>query len=304
MVRYRIGMAFLAVALMSFVGASRGKAPEERPIYKTPQELREACWRFLASEEELWEKARAEDPRLPEHPPKVVKPPDLGDTGKRDFILGYLDSEDPEMRDAALDILVELWRLRRYIRASAFDRYLDRQYPIGVRVIALAYTWRGRRGEDEVLIPRRDRLEQNWDVWAEVWNDIVEYPVSPPYLGVLCESTESGPWEELAELTKPENRPVMVERLLSAASSSDVASDRKHLIRTALRFPDDIVVGELLKWYARTASVGARAALLKELRTARYWKRAWFGPVLELASKDWDLELAEKARTLLADSGR
>ena len=271
-------------------GATGESSASKRPVYKTADELREGCARYL-------------------------KPMDPGEAKARPyhdyllFVVPYLDSENVELRDAAADILAQVFRLRRHVPASAFSKYLSRDYPLNVRVVALAHSLYGARankGEMSTYVERRAAMEE---AWTETLNDIAESPVTPANFDLLVFALMIR--HDCLTLVKPENQPVMVRRLLAVVSGASW-DDRQRAMPLICCYPADTVAREVVAWYRVQPDAHVRAVCVD-----------WIGklaggvsfslddkplsvdelkallPVFELAVQDPDPEIAKRARESL-----
>ena len=291
-------LAALSVCLMT-VPLLGAKAPAERPtgddlvskrpIYRNAQELREACQPYLKPPDPRQAKVKQRDEFLL-------------------FIVPYLGSEDQELRDAAVDILAQLMRIRRHIRASAFKEYLSRDNPINVRLVALAHSLYGFVGEGERSSYPERRAEME-AAWTETVNDIAESPVTPPNFDVLAFALRFHPRDRVA-LIKPENQPVMVRRLLALASGG-TRDDRQRVMELLRYVPLDTAASAVVEWYRVEPDADARAACVSQIcwlsgslsfshgEASSIAKLKSLKPILELAAQDTDPEIAKRAKESL-----
>lgn len=259
----------------------------ERPTYTTADELREAC-----------------EPYLKPIDPQARKMPQFDEHLL--FIVPHLDSEDAELRDAAVDILAQLLEVRRHIRSSAFTKYLSRDYPLNVRVVALAHSLYGFLGTGE-------RYPKDWPAdmeaaWTETLNDIAESPATPPHFDVLAFAMTFR--RSCVALVKAENQPIMVRRLL-AMVSDETRDDRERIMKLICRFPADASVDEMLAWYQEEQDASTRAVCVDHVAShSRSLTHIHGEPesdaklkalmrFLELAAQDADPEIAKKAKESL-----
>jgi hypothetical protein len=264
----------------------------ERPVYKTPEELREACKSFLVKRDFV---------------PKSSWP---RDKGHRDFILGYLGSKDAKMRCEALDILVKLHRMNRSIRASAYETYLAREYPISVRVVALACSLEGHIGANESFPQLR------WGEPSPVWkrmrktyvmtiNDIAECPVTPRNFLFLVRGLRianiDGVHGKTEVLLEPANRVIFVRRLLAYLSGVRDSTRQEWILSEIYwRFSKESRDKEVENWYAVEPNPAVRKAFIDGLFDGEPHDEAYeMIPILTLASKDTEQEVADAAKRLL-----
>ena len=285
---------YLRRALWTSVGClaiSALPAQSGEPLaYRTPQQLREAC-------KPLFRPARpASVPRAPSG---------LDDDRERLFLVDYLSSSDEAMRTTAVDILAELCYGGRPIRASAFDLYLEPQRPADVRLIALSFSLANHLSQGEQRVP--DQAAVTWKQkrarWSETINGLLEEPVVPRNFGLLARTMERRSNLARFELVKPENRRIMLRRCLHSLSHVPAEADRDLIAKLLKRFPLDMLVETATDWYRVEPDPRARAALVSNL---------WFiaggsdrmlakiRPVLRLATRDWDGEIAATAKKLVS----
>lgn len=260
----------------------------KHPVYKTADELREACAPLL----------------------KPIDPPHTRVQQYDDymlFIVPYLGSKDADLCQAAADILAQLMKARRHIRASAFKEYLSRDHPTNVRVVALAHSLYGfvAEGEQSSYAKRRAEMEA---AWTETLNDIAESPVTPLNFDVLVLPLVVR--ADCLALIKPENRAIMIRRLL--ALLPDNADDgRDRVMRLVFRFPLEGSVSEMIDWYRAQPDAASRAAFTDRVlslssslsivhaKPSSIDKLRSLKPILELAAQDPDPEIAKRAKDAL-----
>ena len=256
-----------------------------RPVCKTAEELREACKPLLR--------------------PYVFVSRAHTDTDiDRLFIVDYLGSEDRRLRDEAAEILAELIRFNRPIRATVFREYLSKDDPMNVRVIALAYSICGRYPYIDALTPavplhQRLKWEDMKDVWAETLNDVAEYPVPPPHFEALARTVSFSYSNKWVGLLKPENRPVMFRRLLALLSAERDWSRRRSYVSLLSHFSLELSLEELLPWYSIEPDPRARAAAVILCDKDRYPDKLKMKPLMKLAAQDPDPEVAREGKRLL-----
>lgn len=265
----------------------REKGPRELPTYTTADELREACEPFLEPIDPRQRKGFQHDDYML-------------------FIVPYLGSENPELRDAAVDILAQLMTIRRHIRSSAFTKYLSRDYPLNVRVVALAHSLYGFLGTGE-------RVPRDWPAnmeaaWSETLNDIAESPAAPPHFDVLAFAMIFR--RSCVALIKPENQPVMMRRLLAFVSDG-TRREQETAMRLISRFPADASVDEMLAWYQEEQDASTRAVCVDHVASHSRSLTHIHGEAesdaklkalmrfLEVAAQDADPKIAERAKAAL-----
>ena len=226
---------------------------------------------------------------------------------ERLLIVDYLGSGDEELRDAAADMLGELFLYGRPIRASVFEKYLSKDYPMRVRLVALAYTLGGvaggPTGGDVTL---EEGLKQKCH---EILNMAMECPVSPPNLCALALAmSRDGVRGQCISLVKPENHTLLVRRLLALVSSERDLYRKHRIMSLVLGFPPEIVAGCVRTWYGLQHDRTTRAVFVAELApvvTATKGdpeKAKWLKSILGEVEKDWDEEaLRGEAKKLLAE---
>ena len=271
----RIPLVAIAVIVAVFcTKGTRFVSAEEAPQYKTPDELRTGCARLVGP-----------------FTPSGYKDPDPDDA--RLMIVGYLDSRDPEMVSAATDLLTRAFWNGRAIRGSAFSKYTARSYPLDVRVVAVSYLLWGcdEKTWDEI----REAASYTLDEYAEL-------PVPPRSINMVFVAMVRGRGG-LQSFLKSENRAIMTQRFLVLFQNSG-PSERKELSNFAKKLSTELLLSEWPKLYSIQTVPAGRAALLDIAEIS--WKskdrrdQQELRPIFELASKDWLLQIAERARTLLA----
>lgn len=279
-------ITFLVIAMM--LGAEYSALGQEAFKYKTEKKLRAACEGLL----------KPAEPRAPKAPFRETD-------AERQFLVAYLGAEDPELRDAAADILGKLLYYRRGIRAFPFEKYLSDDYPMNVRVIALAYcihNWRG------------GRFQESWDKnkarWSHLLNEIAEQREAPPHLLALIVGIGPNDAERRIALLKEQNKPIMLQRFLGLLTVGDdkvkgnrEAQYKREMLWVIWAFPKEMVLTESLTWYKQEKSADARRALVDFVawRTGSDHQLAsQFKPLFELAAKDEDKGISETAKARLA----
>jgi hypothetical protein len=221
---------------------------------------------------------------------------------KQLFIIDYLDSEDPKMRDTAANILAELIMYQRPMRLSAVTKYLSDEYPFNVRVVALVHSlcFHFAGCENPTMEERRALREEMKEPWSELLNEVAERAGETPHFDILA--YRIGFLKQPANLLKPENVPLMVRKIL-ALERGECKQGKRPLITLMDRFPADIVATELLQWYPTVENRDVRAEVVCHIESRRRGMARIdllkLKPVIKLAAEDKDEEIAKKAEALL-----
>jgi hypothetical protein len=270
--------AAIAMQIQSFAA--------EQTVYKTPDELRRAA-------EPLLQPFKAKNRR-----------PDPDDD--RLFLVDYLGTADDALRNTAVDVLA---KCRRPIRGSAFRKFLAPDYPMNVRVIALAYVVANAWGENDVdLIRSEQLLEKLKQSLATMLKDLAEYPVAPVHLEVLARvmGRHTSLSSRFLELASEEEQRVIFKRFAAVGAGIQNELDSGE-IQTCLRlFRVDVFTSELSALYSFSpvnfrsfiADVAARAAIMTG------YEKKKLQPLLALIAKDWDSAIASKVKGAMAQVRR
>lgn len=264
--------AAIAMQIQSFAA--------EQTVYKTPDELRRAA-------EPLLQPFKAKNRR-----------PDPDDD--RLFLVDYLGTADDALRNTAVDVLA---KCRRPIRGSAFRKFLAPDYPMNVRVIALAYVtanaWGG--GNDTDALSHDQLVEKLRKPLATMLKDLAEYPVAPAHLEALGRAMASNESFSFLDLSAEEEQRVLFRRIAAKGAGLPNGVDKDGIQICLSLFRANVFVSELSALYSFSpvdfrgyiADVAVRAAI-----TSRYEKNK-LQPLLALIAKDWDSAIASKVKAIL-----
>ena len=243
---------------------------------------------------------------------------------KRLIIVDYLGSSDPRMQDAAVEILAKLMILHHPTRASVFRKYLSKDYPISVRLVALCYRMQGAWSDREYWMTREDlnefqklsvedrekfkkhkeeeksqKIKEEREQWGMILNEVIESKEPPKHIILLgiCIPCD----KKFMELIKPENQPLLVKWLYQSGSA---LPEDKFVIFGMITFVfDSKTVSEaLLDWFPTEKNRDIRAYVIGRLGNlikVPGFQNEDLKPVFELAAQDKDEKVAEKAKEIL-----
>lgn len=257
--------------------------PPDSPRCRTPEELRKACAELLTPYPAL---GRGEGRHAP-----------MGKEPSRLFIVDYLDSPDPALRDEAVDILAEA---PKRIPSSAFTKYLSDRYPRDLRAMALARSLAADVSEEEFHAQTRHPEDPPWHkrmrpLWSKVFADLAREPDPPSHFFALA--VRLG--HQYAEESIPEpDFPRIVRWCLG------LLSHEREYAQTLLilhGFPDRFVAPGLADWYPAEKDRDARLRAVREyaVTMGERNRRPLFEPFLKLAGRDSDPEIADVAKRAL-----
>jgi hypothetical protein len=244
---------------------------------------------------------------------------------KRLVIVNYLGSSDPNMQDAAVEIMAKLMILHHPTRASVFRKYLSKDYPISVRLIALCYRMQGAWSDREYWHMTGDERVEFWKLpiekqkeiekqkkeekdqkikeeheqWGMILNEIIESKEPPKHIILLgiCIPCD----KKFKEIIKPENQPLLVKWLYQSGSALPEDKFRIFGMITFV-FDSRTVSKALLDWFPTEKNSDIRAYVigrLGNLSKVPGFQNEDLKPVFELAAKDEDEKIAEKANEIL-----
>jgi len=247
-----------------------------------------------ASAKELWDKAGSLRLFSPPPPPVTAPPPS---NAAWCWIVAYLGSKDPELRDAAAEIVATS---KRPFGVEAVLQYLPPGNPTNVRMAALKWTILGFRfRKDHWMDLRRvSKEERGRELKAagEVFNELFKADVAPPFTAEVVAAMRGGEFQIAKSL-----QPLIARRLL-AVYSGYVARSGQSDIRT---FADirmfgvlegmepTIVAREAAAWYRIEPSARMRRDMLTYMRSK---DMKALKPLYEVAAKDWDTDNANLAK--------
>ena len=217
-----------------------------------------------------------------------------------DVLIPQLGSDKPAMRDTAWDLLMHL---PNYVVCPLKDStpYLDRRYPLNVRMGALVFSLDGavpanvKKLEGEAYLKA---MEKTWaDAFAAAMSEKVTAPYLPQAVGAL--GLSSIPVERVIE---PKQQRMALRRALAGMVESYVSDAYMQGISLVAI---DLECGpeEIAAWYVIAPSAKAREQMLVTMAYRLQWSDkavvAAYRPVLEAAEKDWvqkNVELAKEIR--------
>jgi hypothetical protein len=188
--------SLLVLATIQGANSAQKTADTKGTEFTTPDEL----WKFAEPMMKPFIGMPSVDP--------LSADPDI----KRLVIVDYLGSSDPHMQDAAVEILAKLMILHHPTRASVFRKYLSKDYPISVRLIALCYRMKGAwsdreywdmTGDERVefwKLPVKEqekikkqkeeekaqKIKEEHEQWALILNEIAQFKEPPKYFDLLA----------------------------------------------------------------------------------------------------------------------
>jgi hypothetical protein len=293
----RGAVAWTSCALVSIIGLTvisggvawrlvrRPTVAAELPVdprhCRTPEELCKACAELLEP-----------------YPPvgHTGRPAPVGKEPPRLFIVKYLDSPDPALRDAAVDVLA---RAPKPVPSSAFTKYLSERYPRDLRAVALARSLDMIRSQEEFAADGGrpmdpSRREQMKPLWSEIFAELTRDPDPPAHFYALAARLKY----RYAEQAIPEHDvPRIVQWCLGLLSREPEADGVTMVVRG---FADEVVEPQLVKWYPAEKSRNARLRAVREYASENErdrWPR--FRRFFELAARDNDREIADTVRRAL-----
>ena len=259
---------------------------EEEQSFGSPEELREAAEPFTMR---LARRGRAglDVPRL--------------------VFARYLGSEDPKMRQAACEILAEVFEAGRWIRSSAFDSFLSADHSADVRTIALAYSMRyfmGPLGLGEPAVQRKKLLslsdgdlragsefvnevrEEKRRLWGGVMDDLAKEPTRPRYLFMLT-ALRSEVSQSL-KYASPDTQAVFVRWLLALAAAQTDREARKRTLCLLGGLPADLLNTEICAWYRAHADPGLARSISEvlEFYLGYYEDKSALDPIRKAVQED------------------
>ena len=205
-----------------------------------------------------------------------------------DVLIPQLGSDKPAMRDTAWDLLMHL---PNYVVCPLKDStpYLDRRYPLNVRMGALVFSLGGavpanvKKLEGDAYLKA---MEKTWaDAFAAAMSEKVTAPYLPQAVGAL--GLSSIPVERVIE---PKQQRMALRRALAGMVESYVSDAYMQGISLVAI---DLECGpeEIAAWYVIAPSAKARQQMLETMTYRLEWSdqavRAAYMPVLEAAEKDW-----------------
>lgn len=213
---------------------------------------------------------------------KMRKPPPGSYDRMAEYIARHLGSQNDEIRKIAITGLRTILLSSRPAPANVCLKFLDKEYPVEVRAIALA----------TVIWKSNDKNENVKNAFVE----LVCGKVSPPHVDVICLSVlKSWGGFTLSELVPDDKKRLVVRRMLESVSRLE--RKRWWFLQRPFEFGESVTGPVIVNWYATEPDVGARAALFDH-RVARHWRR-WpttRKKIIELGLADWDPKIRELAR--------
>ena len=280
----RIITGFLLLSVIVQAGCAA-----DRSTYASAAELREAAKPLLV--------------------PAPASKDQNADRGKRDreFMVEYLGSKDPELQNAAADILAQNMLCFQPIRGSLFVPYLGAEFPANVRIVALAYSLWGKTGQSEHRPQTDERFDTMKEMWGQVLNSLAQQEgLSDASWSALIISQDSAgePGQVLGLLTDG-NKPFVADRLALLIKGTDGSRMLSGVMSSLNYLGLDVAVPSLVKWYKQESDPSARLAALNHLgllngsRLTHQERQAQLLPLLQLATADADPEIAAKAKELM-----
>ena len=197
-------------------------------------------------------------------------------------IIQCLDSDVPEVQLEASRILATSpWR--GLLPPDMFAKYLDKKYPLPVRVAALIRSmqltfWEG--DHDSYAAKMKD-------AWARCFNEVMSLPMCPPYFEELMYGGQA-----YRIVVTPENQRMLLRRALTHGwTVSDMVSK-------------EILVKEVLEWYPTATDPEIRYSVLSRVHRAVRTIMPDMEKLGEMAKGDWEPRCAETGLEILAGQAR
>lgn len=291
----------VVIGIFLLVIVSQMGCAEDRPKYTSAAELREAAKPLLIPV-----------PPTKDQSASFAKP-------DWEFAVDYLGSSDPEMREAAVELLTKNMAnsIPHKIRASKFSEYLAPTFPPTVRMAALTYSFFGARAgspasrthgtqaQSEPHQQTDERFAAMKEVWRQALNALVkEEGISgDAWYALISAMSNAGGSEEVVKLFSDDNKPVFSDRLPYLFKGPE---GRASTVMSALNSMGlDLAVPSLVKWYKREQDRSARLAALSHMgllngsAITHQARQVQLMPFLQLAANDADTEIATKAKELM-----
>lgn len=281
-------LTFARCASAQPAGTGATEAPTKTKIYTTAKELYEAVEPFFSIDprKEL-------GTRAPETPDDEVL-----------FVVTHLGSDIPEVREMAAELLVKLADTNWRPRQKPCMKYLSREYPLNVRLAALAMARTG-------YWDRKDFYVDGASIGTEavlkphalaLFKDVANAPTTPRLLYALPVARTFGTGESgyyLESLTADEQR-MLVRRVLASLSTDD-AKRRGRLLAYVAVLDEDLVGQEVEAWYRLEPNRDVREWLFTIVADPNPKGWGWNTPqraarMRQLAAQDTDWRIAEMAR--------
>jgi len=244
-----------------------------------------------SSAKELWDKARAM--RLLDPPPAPITAPPPSNAAYW-WIVTYLGSKDPEIRDAAAEIVA---KSKRGFAVDAVLRYLSPENPTNVRMAALKWTILGRRfRKDHVRdyggVPKEQR-DRELSAAGEAFNELFKADVTPPFTAEVLLAMRGGEFQIAKSL-----QPAVARRLFAVWSNHMARSaERDTPMFAALEGMEPAIVArEAAAWYRIEPTARMRRNMLTFIR---FDDMKALRPLYEVGTKDWDEDNASLAKEQL-----
>ena len=245
----------------------------------------------VTSAKELWDKARSLKLRSPPPRPLTAPPPS---NEAYWWIVTYLGSKDPEIRDAAAAIVA---KSKRAFGVEAVLQYLAPENPTNVRMAALRWTivaWRFRKDHwmDLRRIPTEQR-DRELKAAGEAFNELFKADVTPPFAAEVLLSMRGGEFPIAKSL-----QPLVTRRLLATWSGYMARSAERDIpfLGPVKDMEPAIVVRDAAAWYRIEPSARMRRDMLTFIR---FEDMQALKPLYEVGVKDWDTDNANLAKEQL-----
>jgi len=280
--------------------------------YKSPKQLLEICEPFMK--------------HYISSSPGSPLPLEADSDDDRVFIVDFLDSKDQVMRDTAVDIISEMAKFGRHIRASAFKKYLSQEYPLNIRITAMLmtrqrYKSNRERAEESKLFTEfqkdnkskkisysdflRELSEKNREadieikkIYGDILNHLAENPEAFKKIDIVAYNINF----EDVQMVKPENALRLASQFLKAMKNKPKGYNAQILSNIAY-FPPEIACEAYLDWYASEEDAASRDLFFQNFtritRGEGEKKILQLKSVLDLAAQDKDEKIAGKAKVIL-----
>ena len=287
--RTRLVIWGMAVVLLAVETRSQdGPPPGLPPGYSTPPRI--------TSAQELWDNAHSLRLLNPPPPPPTAPPPS---NAAYWWFTTFLGSKDPEIRDAAAEIVA---KSKRAFGVGEVLQYLGPENPPNVRMAALRWTIGGWHfSKDHVMEvwwdpndrEQKEQRDRELKAAGEAFNELFKADVTPPFAAevLLAMGGEQFPIAKSLQ-------PLVARRLLAVHSGCMARSGNvEGPMCAALRGMDPTIVArEAAAWYRIEPSARMRRDMLTFIR---FEDMKALKPLYEVGTKDWDTDNANLAKEQL-----
>jgi len=235
-------------------------------------------------------------------------------------LLRFLDSDNPVIRKTATDAFRTLAQMDAAIRLDECIPYLASERPVKERVslLILCLEQIGETGEHYSGKGTGEKVKA-------IAREVIDADICPPHFDLLAVvlAARNNVWKRsrgkagvnITESVTETKRPVIARRLLRVMELADVLykyqtiglrhmkeRNVKRGIFEAILGLGEQQVGQVVEdWYRSEPDPALRAIVVDE--SLSWWKDAtWVSrrnAILEIAAKDWDEEIATKAKALV-----